>query len=78
MKNYPTSTLNCPECHTSKYTVYDPVHSETFCTKCGLIIQDTTIPGALHDYRKDKTKEAYIRSIWYKVKIYKGKKEGKI
>ena len=75
MKNYPQSTLKCPECHTNKHSLYDPERNETFCTQCGLILQDNTIQGALTDYHQDKYKEKYIRSIWYKIRIYKGEEK---
>lgn len=28
----------CHACKTSEYTLYDEVHGETYCVKCGLVL----------------------------------------
>ena len=48
-----TITKICPECH-SNITIYDNIHKEEYCKKCGLILQsppmyDIITPGySLH------------------------------
>ena len=42
MYNYKHTDIQCPECQAP--TVEDNHHDEIFCTHCGLVILDSTIP----------------------------------
>ena len=40
--NMKHSERYCPLCETQSIVCYDEFHGETFCTTCGLVLQDTT------------------------------------
>ena len=40
--NYKHINVICPECKNNQILV-DDFHQETYCTKCGLVLQDNTI-----------------------------------
>lgn len=50
MKNKKTNKKNiiklCPECGEKKFK-YDPVHQETYCANCGLILIAPPISGII-------------------------------
>ena len=64
--NFPRVDTVCPECkHT--HVITDPFHQETYCTRCGLIIQDNhTIPQITSEIRKVENQVKFIRSLWHK------------
>ena len=45
MYNSQHTRTPCPECKNTKYTIKDSFHDEIWCTRCGLIIQDNTLPS---------------------------------
>ena len=42
--NYTTIETVCPECKTQP-VIRDNIRQETYCNKCGLVIEDQTIPS---------------------------------
>ena len=63
-KTYKHTRLPCPHCRTGDYTVLDSHHAETYCKRCGLIIQDTT-PFSITKYlENEEAKEHIIYSLW--------------
>ena len=56
MYNYKHTDISCPECEHP--TVEDTHKGETFCTYCGLVLHDNTIPRITMLMKENKkTKE---------------------
>ena len=51
--NYTYINTVCPECK-HNIILRDNVREETYCTKCGLIIMDNTIPSITTEIRRNK------------------------
>ena len=64
MYNQQHTRTPCPECKTSDYTVKDSFHDEIWCRKCGLIIQDSTLPSLTAIIAETEKEERYLRYIY--------------
>ena len=54
----------CPECKGTDI-LHDPEHYLTYCTKCGLVIQDNThIFRVTIAIQEDKIEEKRLRNLW--------------
>ena len=65
--NYKHIETTCPECHNNDILV-DSFHQETYCTQCGLVLQDTSITSYVQIIEYETFKEHHIRSLWKKDK----------
>ena len=64
MYNYKHIETTCPECN-NEDILHDPLHEETFCTHCGLIIHDATIPRItmlIREYSKEASTSTIFSS----------------
>ena len=68
--NYTTIRTACPYCKKTP-CIRDNIRQETYCPKCGLVIQDTTIPSITFEIKQDTKNETHMRGIWRKVKFNK-------
>lgn len=58
----------CPECK-SDNILKDDFHQETYCTRCGLVLQDTTIFKITYEINKAEYRIKFIRNLWKKKKV---------
>ena len=58
----------CPECK-SDNILKDDFHQETYCTHCGLVLQDTTIFKITYEIEKAEYRIKFIRNLWKKKKV---------
>ena len=65
MYNYKHLDTTCPECQHTEI-LEDTSKGETFCTYCGLVIQDQTIPSLCQLIREAYTSEKLKRESWEK------------
>ena len=65
---YPHVQIPCPECHTDKYTLYDKHHAETYCSRCGLVINDTSLFSVTRHLQNQRERELVILRLWKKPK----------
>ena len=75
--NYKHINIICPECKHDNILV-DDFHQETYCTHCGLILQDTTIFRITIILEHEDKKNRQLNNLWHKVRnpnIYKWGKE---
>ena len=63
--NHKHINVICPECKSDKILA-DPFREETYCTRCGLILQDNRIFGVTREIRHIEYKVAFIRNLWKK------------
>ena len=63
--NYIHIKTNCPECKNHK-VLHDPEHMETYCTHCGLILQDTRLTLITSVIGEEKKKEMALRQLWHR------------
>ena len=63
----------CKECK-SEHIYYDSFHDETFCNRCGLILQDNHLTLMTEAMAEDKAKEKAIRKLHYKKYIHGAKR----
>ena len=76
MYNQQHTRTPCPECKTHKYTLKDTFHSEIWCCKCGLVLQDTTLPSITQEIQKTNKTEKHLRYI-YRTRKQRKKEEEK-
>ena len=55
----------CPECK-HNIILRDNTREETYCTRCGLIIQDNTLTLISNAINEAQRKDKFIRSLWKK------------
>ena len=67
-KNYKHVDLPCPECEGIE-VLFDPIHGETFCDKCGLVIQDTILINEQLVDDDEQKKPVLVRNILVPGKI---------
>ena len=67
MKEHNNQHINtvCPECKNHNI-LYDNEREETYCTKCGLILQDNTIFSIIKYLETQRYQEMFIRGLWKK------------
>ena len=63
--NHKHIQIICPECKGDNILV-DDFHQETYCTRCGLILQDNSIFRVTREIRQIEYKVAFIRNLWKK------------
>ena len=63
--NYKHIQIVCPECKNNNILI-DPFHQETYCTHCGLILQDTRIFRITKAIETEENKIKFIRDLWKK------------
>ena len=61
--NYRHVQTNCPECKSDNIIV-DPFHQETYCTQCGLILQDNTIFKITTVLQKEQDRNRWLNQFW--------------
>ena len=64
-KNYPHINTTCPECKNHEI-LQDPEHGETYCTKCGLIIQDQSIFRITLILQEEQKRNTLLCDFWRK------------
>ena len=64
MYNQQHTRTPCPECKTHEHTLKDTFHGEIWCSKCGLIIQDSTLPSLTQIIEEGEREERYLRYIY--------------
>ena len=57
----------CPECK-SDNILKDDFHQETYCTNCGLVLQDTTIFKITRAIEAEERKNRHLNRLWRKIK----------
>ena len=65
--NHKHINVICPECKSDKILA-DPFHEETYCTGCGLILQDNTIFQVTQIIKAEEEKNRQLQNIWRKVR----------
>ena len=66
MNNYRQIQTTCPECK-SNHIYYDSRHDETFCNKCGLILQDNRLTLITDAIQEEQLKEQRLReALWHR------------
>ena len=64
--NFKTIKTTCTECK-SNTILYDTVHNETFCNKCGLILQDNRLTLITDAIQEEQLKEQRLReALWHR------------
>jgi hypothetical protein len=53
----------CPECKSNQILV-DDFHKETYCTQCGLVLQDTTIFKVTRLIMAEEAKNRQLNNLW--------------
>ena len=64
--NHKHITLTCPECKTDEI-LYDAFREETYCTHCGLVLQDNTIFKITRILDEEQEKNKQLNRLWRKV-----------
>ena len=61
---FPHVQTTCPECkHTE--ILYDSFHQETYCTRCGLVLHDTTLFQITRAIEEDKYRNfKFMLDLW--------------
>ena len=54
----------CENCKTNKHTLRDNFHAEIWCSKCGLVLQDSTLPSLTKIIEETEKEERYLRYIY--------------
>jgi transcription initiation factor TFIIIB Brf1 subunit/transcription initiation factor TFIIB len=65
----------CPECKNDKI-LRDNHRQETYCTLCGIILQENTLIRITDTIKEANKKETEVRTLWRK-RIHIHKKKGK-
>jgi transcription initiation factor TFIIIB Brf1 subunit/transcription initiation factor TFIIB len=61
--NYKHISIVCPECKGTQVLV-DPMHQETYCTKCGLILKDNSIFKITIELDQEQEKNIRLNRFW--------------
>ena len=61
--NYKHINIICPECKNNQILV-DDFHQETYCTKCGLVLQDNTIFKLSNVIQAEENKNQNLHRFW--------------
>jgi transcription initiation factor TFIIIB Brf1 subunit/transcription initiation factor TFIIB len=61
--NYKHINVICPECKNNQILV-DDFHQETYCTKCGLVLQDNTIFKLSNVIQAEENKNRTLNMFW--------------
>ena len=61
--NYKHINIICPECKNNQILV-DDFHQETYCTKCGLVLQDNTIFKLSNVIQAEENKNRTLNMFW--------------
>ena len=64
MYNHKKADQYCKECKTTEHTYIDNIHEETYCRKCGLIIQDNTLPSITKEIEQTNLEYKTLRYIY--------------
>ena len=64
--NFKHTTIVCPECKNTNILI-DDYHQETYCTQCGLIINDNTIFQITSILEQEEEKNRQVNRLWRKV-----------
>lgn len=57
----------CPECK-SEDILIDDFHQETYCTQCGLVLQDNTIFKVTLIIEAEEKKNTQLQDLWRSVR----------
>jgi transcription initiation factor TFIIIB Brf1 subunit/transcription initiation factor TFIIB len=61
--NFPRVDTVCPECkHT--HIITDPFHQETYCTRCGLVLQSPIIFKITEIIEAEENKNRTLNMFW--------------
>ena len=63
--NHKHIQLICPECKGDNILI-DDFHQETYCTKCGLVLQDNSLFKVTMAIEEIEYKVTFIRNLWKK------------
>ena len=61
--NFKHVRTHCPICKHSEI-LQDSFHQETYCTRCGTVLKDTTIFQVTQAIQEDNRKVKFIRDLW--------------
>ncbi len=64
--NHQHTTEYCHNCKTSEYTLYDNHLDETYCSKCGTVLIDNTLPSITQEITNTISNVKFIRDLWRK------------
>ena len=65
--NYKHINIICPECKSEDILV-DDFHQETYCTHCGLVLQDNTIFKVTLIIEAEEKKNRQLQDLWRSVR----------
>ena len=58
--------IPCPRCKTNQHTFLDEHHTEIYCDKCGLVIQDNSINTVTDNIRLQEYQEKKIYKLHHR------------